>query len=89
MKHYKLATLIGQPTGGTNGNLNVFKLPGDFIVSYTGMRVFTPGGSLLHGVGIPPDVYVNRTIQGVIEGRDEYLEKAIAVAQAYLASEVK
>jgi hypothetical protein len=32
-----------------------------------------------HGVGIQPTVPVARTIRGVSEGRDEQLEKAIAV----------
>jgi C-terminal processing protease CtpA/Prc len=32
-------------------------------------------------VGVVPDVPVERTIKGVREGRDEYLEKALEIAR--------
>lgn len=44
------------------------------------MKVFKHDGSPLHGVGILPDVYVQKTIQGIRENRDEFLEKAIELA---------
>jgi C-terminal processing protease CtpA/Prc len=84
MQHYKLATLVGQPTGGTNGNINILNLPGGYLISWTGMNVLKLDGSLLHGVGILPDIYARKTIKGVIEGRDEVLEKAIAVAENFI-----
>ncbi|WP_018476233.1 S41 family peptidase [Pontibacter roseus] len=80
IEHYKLATIVGQPTAGTNGNVNPFTLPGGYRISWTGMKVQKHDGSQLHGVGILPDVYVEKTIQGVREGRDEFLEKAIQLA---------
>lgn len=78
---YNLATIIGQPSSGTNGNVNSFTLPGDYIISFTGMRVLKHDGSQLHGIGFLPDVYVERTIEGVKSGRDEFLEKAIELAK--------
>ncbi|SFT97069.1 Peptidase family S41 [Algoriphagus locisalis] len=78
---YKLATIIGQPSSGTNGNVNSFTLPGDYIISFTGMRVLKHDGSQLHGIGFLPDAYVERTIEGVRAGRDEFLEKAIELAK--------
>ncbi|MBD1397318.1 peptidase S41 [Pontibacter sp. JH31] len=80
IEHYKLATIVGQPTAGTNGNINPFMLPGGYRISWTGMKVLKHDGSQLHGVGILPDVYVEKTIQGIREGRDEFLEKAILLA---------
>ena len=77
---YKLATIIGQPTAGTNGNINPFSLPGYYEISFTGMKVLKHDGSQLHGIGILPDIYLNKTIKGVSEGRDEFLEKAIEIA---------
>jgi hypothetical protein len=77
---YKLATIVGQPTAGTNGNINPFRLPGGFEVSWTGMKVVKQDGSQHHGIGIRPNVYVSKTIKGLVEGRDEYLEKAIELA---------
>lgn len=77
---YKLATIVGQPSAGTNGNVNRFELPGGYSVAWTGMRVVRHDGSQQHAIGIKPDVYVNRTIKGVREYRDEFLEKAIELA---------
>ena len=79
---YKLATIIGQPTAGTNGNINPFALPGNYQISWTGMEVRKHNGSQHHGIGITPNIYLEKTIQGVREGRDEFLEKAIELANA-------
>jgi C-terminal processing protease CtpA/Prc len=76
---YKLADIVGEPTAGTNGNVNPLKLPGNFTMVWTGMKVLKHDGSQHHGVGIQPTVPVARTIRGISEGRDEQLEKAIAV----------
>jgi C-terminal processing protease CtpA/Prc len=78
---FHLATIVGQPTAGTNGNVNVFTLPGGYRISWTGMRVLKHDGSRFHGVGIIPHVLVERTIKGVKSGRDEFLEKAIEIAK--------
>lgn len=78
---YKLAILVGQPTAGTNGNINPFDLPGGYTISWTGMKVLKHNGSQHHGIGILPDVYVTKTIQGIKEGRDEFLDKAIELAK--------
>lgn len=77
---YKLATIVGQPTAGTNGNVNPFVLPGYFNVTWTGMKVLKHDGTQQHAIGILPNVYVTKTIKGVSEGRDEFLEKAIEIA---------
>jgi hypothetical protein len=79
---YKLATIVGQPSAGTNGNINPFELPGGYTISWTGMKVLKHNGSQHHGIGILPNVYVEKTIKGVIEGRDEFLDKAIEIAKA-------
>ena len=79
IEHYKLAEIVGQPTAGTNGNINPFELPGGFRVVWTGMRVVKHNGSQHHLIGIQPTVPVQRTIQGIIEGRDEFLEKALEI----------
>lgn len=74
---YGLGTLIGQPSSGTNGNVNRFNLPGEYQITFTGMRVLKQDGSQLHGIGFLPKIYVDRTVAGIKAGRDEYLEKAI------------
>jgi C-terminal processing protease CtpA/Prc len=81
VEHYKLGTIVGQPTAGTNGNVNELKLPGGYTIRWTGMKVQKHDGSVHHGVGILPNVYVEKTIKGVREGRDEFLEKALELAK--------
>ena len=77
IEHYKLATIIGQPTAGTNGNVNTITLPGGYSIRFTGMKVLKHDGSQHHGIGIIPNIYVEQTANGIKEGRDEILERAI------------
>ncbi|MFA9454722.1 MAG: S41 family peptidase, partial [Candidatus Aminicenantaceae bacterium] len=79
IEHYRLAEIVGQPTAGANGNINPFVLPGGFRLIYTGMRVVKHDGSQHHTIGIQPTVYAERTIQGVRDGRDELIEKALGI----------
>ncbi|WP_454762191.1 S41 family peptidase [Caulobacter segnis] len=77
----KLATIVGETTAGTNGNVNTLRLPGDYSMTWTGMRVLKQDGRRHHGVGINPTVEVHRTVAGVRAGRDEQLEAALKIAQ--------
>ena len=79
IEHYKLGEIVGQPTAGTNGNVNTINLPGGFSVNWTGMKVVKHDGTQHHLIGILPTVPAERTIRGVIEGRDEFLEKALEI----------
>jgi C-terminal processing protease CtpA/Prc len=79
VEHYHLGTIIGTHTAGTNGNMASVDLPvAGISFSYTGLLVTKPDGSPLHGVGILPDIEVKPTIQGIRNGKDEILEKAIS-----------
>jgi len=80
---YRLADLVGEPTAGTNGNINPFTVPGGYELWWTGMRVLKHDGSRHHGVGILPTHPVSRTIKGITERRDEFLEKALELARAH------
>ncbi|RXJ44424.1 S41 family peptidase [Gelidibacter gilvus] len=79
IKEYQLATIVGQPTAGTNGNINPFTLLGNIIINWTGRKVVKHDGSQHHGIGILPDIYVSKTINGVKLEKDEFLDKAIEV----------
>jgi len=81
IKYYNLATIVGQPTAGANGNINSFSLLGGYEISFTGMKVVKLNGHQLHGIGILPDIYVEKTIEGIRNGKDEFLEKAIEIAK--------
>lgn len=76
---YRLGEIVGAPTAGANGNVNPFQLPSGTRVSWTGMRVDKHDGSPHHLVGIRPTVPAERTRAGVAAGRDEVLERAVAV----------
>ena len=78
---YRLAEIVGQPTAGTNGNVNPFYLPGGYRLRFTGMLVVKHDGSQHHLVGIQPTVPAERTLQGVREGRDELLERALELVR--------
>lgn len=80
IEHYQLATIVGQPTAGTNSNVNPFTLPGGYHLRWTGMKLLKHNGSRLLSVGILPHVYVEKTIKGVRENRDEFLEKTLEIA---------
>lgn len=43
----------------------------------TGLGVYYPDKSETQRVGLKPDIYVKPTIQGIREGRDELVEKAV------------
>jgi hypothetical protein len=81
IEHYKLGEIVGQPTAGTNGNVNPFDIPGGCRISWTGMKVLKHDGSQHHLIGIQPTVPVIRTLQGVVQGRDEFFERAVELVQ--------
>jgi hypothetical protein len=78
----KLGTIVGSTTAGTNGNVATFTTPGGFRVGFTGMRVTRHDGrSAHHLVGVQPDVVALPTIAGLRAGRDEVLERGVALVQ--------
>ena len=79
--HYDLGEIVGQQTGGVNGNVNRLSMPGGFEFRWTGMKVVKHDGSQHHLVGVEPTVPVEKTIQGIRSGKDEYVEKAVQLLQ--------
>jgi C-terminal processing protease CtpA/Prc len=82
VEHYRLGEIIGQPTAGTNGNVNAVSLPGELVVRFTGMRVLKHDGSQHHLIGIQPTIPLERTLAALESGRDEYIEKAVEVIRS-------
>jgi C-terminal processing protease CtpA/Prc len=80
IKHNKLAELVGQETSGENGGKNAIRIfmPRQWIY-WTGSRFLKEDGSQHHLIGVQPSVRVERTLEGVKQGKDEYIEKAIEV----------
>ena len=70
-------TLIGSNSIGANGNITYLPLPGGTRMSFTNLGVYTPEGGQTQRVGLVPDIYVERTIEGIRDGRDELMEAAV------------
>ena len=81
VEYYKLAEIVGSTTAGTNGNVNPTRIPGDYTLTWTGMKVLKHDGSQHHGVGIRPTIPVARTRAGVAAGRDEVLERGVKAVE--------
>ncbi|HEY9420787.1 MAG TPA: S41 family peptidase [Thermoanaerobaculia bacterium] len=77
VEQYRMAGIVGEATAGTNGTINHVHLPGGYELRFTGLQTLRHDGSRFHGVGVQPTVPVSRTLAGIREGRDEFLEKAI------------
>ncbi|MDR1182553.1 MAG: peptidase S41 [Bacteroidales bacterium] len=71
--------IIGSQTQGADGNVSFIPLPGGLKAGISGIGVYYPDGRETQRVGIIPDIEVKPTIQGIREGRDELLEKAIEI----------
>jgi len=71
------AVVIGSTTAGADGNVSKFYLPGGVLTMISGIGVYYPDGTETQRIGIVPDMVVMPSIQGIKEGRDEVLEKAI------------
>jgi C-terminal processing protease CtpA/Prc len=73
------ATVIGSTTAGADGNVSSFGLPGGIGTAISGIGVYYPDGRETQRVGIVPDIEIKPTIEGIKNGRDELLEKAIEI----------
>ena len=72
------ATVIGSQTAGADGNAVDVVLPGGYKFIISGLGVYYPDGRETQRIGIKPDVYIEPTIEGLRQGKDEVLERAIA-----------
>lgn len=73
------ATVLGSTTAAADGNVSRFSLPGGITTMITGIGVYYPDGTETQRIGIVPDIELKPTIQGVKEGRDELMEKAMEI----------
>ena len=69
--------VIGNTTAGADGDVVGIQFPGGINSYFSGLGIYYPDGAETQRVGIIPDIYVWPTVQGVREGRDELLEKAL------------
>jgi C-terminal processing protease CtpA/Prc len=70
-------TVIGSQTAGADGANARFQIIKGIQTSFTCYGVFYPNKKETQRIGIVPDIFVEQTIQGIAECRDEILERAI------------
>ncbi len=71
---------IGSQTAGADGNVSRLELGGGMRTYMSGIGIFYPDGTETQRKGVKVDIEVRSTIEGLREGRDEVLEKAIELA---------
>ncbi|PZF71716.1 S41 family peptidase [Taibaiella soli] len=72
-------TVLGSQTAGADGDISAIVLPGDIKTAISGVGIFYPDGSATQRKGVKIDKEVKPTIKGVVAGRDELLEAALAI----------
>jgi len=72
-------TVIGSTTAGADGNVSEITLPGGIKTMISGIGILYPDGTESQRKGVKIDIVVKPTIQGIIDGKDELLDKAIEI----------
>jgi len=71
------SAIIGSTTAGADGNVALFKLPGDITVQYTGLGAYYPDWEVCQRAGVKIDIHVRPTVDEIRNGQDVLIEKAI------------
>jgi hypothetical protein len=77
IRHYHLGLLLGQPTGGTNGEMNFVNISQHFRLSWTGRLVRNRDGLPYQGQGIRPATEVHPTMAAIQQQQDAALQQAV------------
>ena len=75
------AITVGSQTAGTDGRNIIIEYLGGYKTAFTGYGILYPDGSESQRKGVKIDIEIKPTIYGLIQGRDEVLEKAIEIAE--------
>jgi hypothetical protein len=70
-------TVIGSTTAGADGNVENIMLPGGISTMISGLDIRYPDGT-----GVKINYIIKPTIEGIKQGKDELLEKAIKIIEA-------
>ncbi len=76
LQDYKKATVVGETTYGKGVVQNLFDLSGGTMLKVTTADWHTPLDRSINGVGITPDIEVERTYEDINTMKDPQLEKA-------------
>jgi len=69
--------IIGEPTGGSPGDVATFALSKSWGVQFSVTRHEAPDGTGFAGVGVKPHLVVIRTVNDLLAGNEPALEKAL------------
>lgn len=72
---------IGSQTAGADGNLSFTEFIGGYKSFFSGTGIYYPDETITQRKGVKIDIEINQTIEGIREGRDEILEKAIELIE--------
>ena len=83
----KLATIVGEGTGGGTGTPLVFDLPiSGFQFRYSVVRGLTAQNDVIEGAGTLPDQMIEPVILDRVTGADSQLDRALAVLAGQVGS---
>ena len=71
---------VGNQTAGADGDVAVFEYIGGYRTAISGNGILYPNGTETQRKGVKIDIEIKPTINGLKNGQDELLEKAIEIA---------
>ena len=71
---------VGNQTAGADGDVVIFEYMGGYRTAISGNGILYPDGTETQRKGVKINVEIKPTINGLRQGRDEVLEKAIQIA---------
>ena len=77
------AAIIGQKTMGTSGQPFLYDFANGMVIRISSKRMYFPDGTQFEGVGIMPDVEINRTIADWKSGKDPELDRALQLEKGH------
>ncbi len=77
--------IIGEPSSGSTGQPLLFQLPGGISARVCTKRCYYPDGKDFVGIGVQPDLVVQRTIEDLRQNTDAALNAAVKYIEARVA----
>lgn len=85
VRDFKLGPLIGSRTAGALGHTAAYPLGDGTAISVTVDEYESRGGTKVNGVGVSPDIEVERSIEDLVAGRDPQLKAGVEYLERLLA----
>lgn len=78
VKHFKIGTIVGEHTAGTNGDAVLVLSPAVGYL-FTGYKFLNHDGTQHHSIGTLPDVECSMKIEDIRKGEDTQIKKACEI----------